>query len=346
MLGKAPDMNRKSWINRMLLAGASALAMTVASAEAGATTFDFTGSLVSWTVPTNGVYVTTAYGAQGGSNLGAGGLGAEAGGYIPLSAGTMLAVIAGGEGALEAGGGGSFVFNITDGSYLVAAGGGGGSGFSLNAGGPGLVTTAGGDGVVPGITLVPGGVDGMGGTGGEGGGGAGVLSGGSTGAGFGAPGITSYGGASKFGSPGGFGGGGGGDFGAGGGTDFGGGGGGGGFGGVGGGGGSFLSPLSGLADRVLLAGVNSGNGYVTIDLDGTTAIPEPSHLGADGGRLCGLRPRRPAASMFMRHINRTRSGDASMDNRSQAVPLGGGSAGAASRKCGFCEREPEVELLV
>ena len=76
----------------MLLAGASALAMTVASAEAGATTFDFTASLVSWTVPTNGVYVITAYGAQGGSNLGAGGLGAEAGGYIPLSAGTLLAV--------------------------------------------------------------------------------------------------------------------------------------------------------------------------------------------------------------------------------------------------------------
>jgi hypothetical protein len=273
MLGKAPDMNRKSWINHMLLAGASALAMTVASAEAGATTFDFTASLVSWTVPTNGVYVITAYGAQGGSNdFLAGGLGAEAGGYIPLSAGTMLAVIAGGEGALEAGGGGSFVFNITDGSYLVAAGGGGGSGFGL-VGGPGLATTAGGDGVVTGITVVPGGVDGMGGTGGEGGGGAGVLSGGSTGAGlgdgFGAPGVTSYGGASEFGRPGGFGGG---DFG-GGGTDF--GGGGGGF--SGGGGGSFLSPLSGLADRVLLAGVNSGNGYVTIDLIAPPpTVPEPS----------------------------------------------------------------------
>jgi hypothetical protein len=271
MLGKAPDMNRKSWINRMLLAGASALAMTVASAEAGATTFDFTASLVSWTVPTNGVYVITAYGAQGGSgDLVAGGLGAEAGGYIPLSAGTMLAVIAGGQGAPEAGGGGSFVFNITDGSYLVAAGGGGGSGFSLNVGGPGLVTTAGGDGVVTGITVVPGGVDGIGGTGGEGGGGAGVLSGGSTGAGlgdgFGAPGVTFYGGASEFGRPGGFSGGGG--------TDFGGGG-GGGFGG--GGGGSFLSPLSGLADRVLLAGVNSGNGYVTIDLIAPPpAVPEPS----------------------------------------------------------------------
>ena len=263
MLGKAPDMNRKSWINRMLLAGASALAMTVASAEAGATTFDFTASLVSWTVPTNGVYVITAYGAQGGSgDLVAGGLGAEAGGYIPLSAGTMLAVIAGGQGAPEAGGG-SFVFNITDGSYLVAAGGGGGSGFSLNVGGPGLVTTAGGDGVVTGITVVPGGVDGIGGTGGEGGGGAGVLSGGSTGAGlgdgFGASGVTSYGGASEFGGPGGFGGGGGG----------------GGF--SGGGGGSFLSPLSGLADRVLLAGVNSGNGYVTIDLIAPPpAVPEPS----------------------------------------------------------------------
>ena len=143
-------MYRKFWINRVLLAGAPAVAMIVAAAEADAMTFDFTGSLVTWTVPTTGVYDVTAYGAAGGNKpFSPGGLGAEAGGDIVLSAGTMLTVIAGGEGQLAeidggGGGGGSFVFDITDGAYLVAAGGGGGGLFSN--GGAGLATIAGGKG--------------------------------------------------------------------------------------------------------------------------------------------------------------------------------------------------------
>jgi hypothetical protein len=159
-------MNRTSRIKGMLLAGALAMAMTVAAAEAGAETIDFTGSLVLYTVPTTGVYDIIAYGAQGGDAVTFfGGKGAEAGGDIVLSAGTVLAVLAGGEGSSTlgiagGGGGGSFVFEITDGSYLVVAGGGGGAG-GAGIGLPGLTTTAGGAG---------GGEDGgSGGTGGSGG---------------------------------------------------------------------------------------------------------------------------------------------------------------------------------
>ena len=192
-------MCRKFWINRVLLAGAPAVAMIVA--EADAMTFDFTGSLVTWTVPTTGVYDITAYGAAGGNKpfFSPGGLGAEAGGDIVLSAGTMLTVIAGGEGQLAeidggGGGGGSFVFDITDGAYLVAAGGGGGGLFSN--GGPGLATIAGGKGDQTGGGSA--GLEGLGGGAGlfeGGGGGAGVLGNGSSNAlgGEGAPSITSFG---------------------------------------------------------------------------------------------------------------------------------------------------------
>jgi hypothetical protein len=177
-------MNRKFWIRRALLAGAPALAMIVAAAEAGATTFDFTGSVVDYTVPASGVYDIAAHGAQGGGIITPGGLGAEAGGDVRLSAGTMLTVIVGGEGAFlngpGGGGGGSFVFDLTDGAYLVAAGGGGGGGIGSNGGGgPGLTTTAGGAAIGSGGGF--GGVGGSGGAGGvDGGGAAGVLGGGSS----------------------------------------------------------------------------------------------------------------------------------------------------------------------
>ncbi len=291
---KVLHMCRKFWINRVLLAGAPAVAMIVA--EADAMTFDFTGSLVTWTVPTTGVYDITAYGAAGGNKpfFSPGGLGAEAGGDIVLSAGTMLTVIAGGEGQLAeidggGGGGGSFVFDITDGAYLVAAGGGGGGLFSN--GGPGLATIAGGKGDQTGGGSA--GLEGLGGGAGlfeGGGGGAGVLGNGSSNAlgGEGAPSITSFG---AIQTNGGFGGGGGaGDAGGGGGGGFSGGG-GGNNGGGGGGGGSFLPPT--VAHQVLLSGVNSGNGYVTVNLDGSAA-PEPSTwamivLGFAGLGFVGLR---------------------------------------------------------
>ena len=59
-------MNSKLWIKRALLAGASALAMTVA---ADATTIGFTGSEVPFIAPVSGEYSITAWGAQGGSGL-------------------------------------------------------------------------------------------------------------------------------------------------------------------------------------------------------------------------------------------------------------------------------------
>jgi PEP-CTERM motif len=262
------------------------LAMTMDAAEASAMTFDFTGSLVTWTVPTTGVYDITAYGGAGGAKpfFSPGGLGAEAGGDIALSPGTVLVVIAGGEGQLAqidggGGGGGSFVFDITDGAYLVAAGGGGGGLFSN--GGPGLATVAGGKGDQAGGGSA--GVGGLGGGAGSfegGGGGAGVLGSGSsnTQGGEGAPSITSFGAIQTNGG-----------FGGGGGAGDAGGGGGGGF--SGGGGGSFL-PLT-LTHQVLLSGFNSGNGYVTINLNGSAA-PEPSTwalmvLGFAGLGFVGLR---------------------------------------------------------
>lgn len=92
-------MKRRPWINPTLLAGVSALAIAVASSEAGAATFDFTGSEVLWTVLTSGLYDIVADGAQGGNSNtrdgqpSHGGLGAEAGGEIVLASGTSLTVL-------------------------------------------------------------------------------------------------------------------------------------------------------------------------------------------------------------------------------------------------------------
>ena len=62
--------------------------------------FNYTGSIVQWTVPTTGIYDITAYGAQGGSwSTVSGGLGAEIGGSFLLSAGEIFNILAGGAGA-------------------------------------------------------------------------------------------------------------------------------------------------------------------------------------------------------------------------------------------------------
>ena len=297
--------------NLALLTSVSALALTIGAANAE--TIDFTGAEVSYTVPVSGVYDITAYGAQGGPAVTVGGLGAEAGGDIFLSAGTVLTVLAGGKGGYAAGnggggGGGSFVFEGA--ALLAAAGGGGGGGLYLPrradyAPGPGLGTTAGGAG--KGVTGDggPGGVGGLGGRGGVngGGGGAGVSGPGGPGipvygflAANGATSITSFG--ERY-APGGFGGGGGYNGGGGGGFS----GGGGGsvgqdefLGGGGGGGGSYLAPA--FTDSVLLSGVNHGNGFVTID----PVVPEPSTWAmmlagfAGLGWLARLRARRAKPS--------------------------------------------------
>jgi hypothetical protein len=235
-------------------------------------------------IEVTGTYDITAFGAQGGQGEGSGGLGglgAEAGGDFVLAAGDTVIVIVGGEGkAGEAGGGGggggTFIEVLTperDATRLLIAGGGGG-GSANNLGGPnlnggsGLAGTSGGHG-----SGNSGGIQGVNGSGGHyggfyGGGGGGYSGG--QGGGFGATGTngggigSGYAGGPGYGSGGGGGyggGGGGGAFGGGGGGGWGGGGGGGTYGG-GGGGGSFDSGTS----QVLVAGENSGDGLVTIEL--------------------------------------------------------------------------------
>jgi PEP-CTERM motif len=301
-------MGRTFFAKRGLLAAASMLAMVVAAGQARAVVFNFTGSEVDYTIPVTGRYDIVTFGAQGGaSSLGAsfgasGGLGAEAGGILSLTGGTTLTIFVGGEGQSGAlgffisggGGGGSFVFE--SGSLLAAAGGGGGAGLTSTVqGGPGLAGTSGGKG-----QDVHGGAGGTNGNGGQsgitaigaGGGGGGVLSAGipNFGPGAAAPGDTTPpgtggdgGGAGLVGGDGGFGGGGGGSEGGGGGGGYSGGGGGSGEVAIsgGGGGGSFL--LSDFTDQVLVSGVNSGNGFVSIAI-----VPEPSTWAMMLGGFSGL----------------------------------------------------------
>jgi hypothetical protein len=263
----------------LLLAGASALAI-LASAEASAETFVFTGGVQSFTASVSGEYAVELLGASGGKTaVGVGGLGAEVSGDVFLSAGEGLTLFVGGQGGtgLDAGGGGggSFVF---DGATVLAVAGGGG-GASLLDGRPGLAGKSGGTG--GGISGGIGGMDGTGGGGGSsshsGGGGAGVsTSSGDGGDGAGLdPGMggkfpNGGGDAGLGGGPGGFGGGGGGSVGGGGGSGFSGGGGGGQY--SGGGGGSYLASL--FTDPVLTSGANRGDGSISIDL--LKVVPEPS----------------------------------------------------------------------
>ncbi len=135
--------------------------------------FNYTGSLVDFTVPTTATYQILAFGAQGGTETfgnGMGGLGAEIGADFLLTAGESLEIAVGGTGAngsfAAAGGGGSFVVGPGN-TPLVIAGGGGGAGFTGAVdglpGGGGLTGPDGGPGAaVNGV--------GNGGTGGNGGG--------------------------------------------------------------------------------------------------------------------------------------------------------------------------------
>jgi Glycine rich protein len=95
------------------LAGLAAPAMR-------ADTFAYTGTYVSWIVPTTGTYVITAIGAQGGAGESSyvGGLGAEIEGTFSLTAGSVLWIAVGGQGLSSrrngGGGGGSFVVDSSD----------------------------------------------------------------------------------------------------------------------------------------------------------------------------------------------------------------------------------------
>jgi len=272
----------------VLLAGLSS------GANAQTTTFNYTGSIVTWVVPPSVTSIgITAVGAQGGNETeisSPGGYGASMYGAFTVIPGHTLSILVGQQPTSElyegGGGGGSFVWdNASTALPMIAAGGGGGSGYnsgytSANA----SITTS--------ATAGPGTAAGAG-TGGNGGtapggsyyaaGGAGWLSNGAgayiSGVGCSlATGGTmplsggaggALGGTAGDDGPGGFGGGGGGQGQCG--ATGGGGGGGysGGAGGVytswyfgGGGGGSY----NGGTSQVNAVTTNTGNGYVTITI--------------------------------------------------------------------------------
>jgi hypothetical protein len=208
-------------MKRLLLTSASLVALLAAAPIASATTIPFSGAIVDFIVPTDGVYQITAFGAQGGINgrdgrspSVAGGLGAEMGCEIFLEAGSQLKIAVGGMGASGSGsysgggGGGSFVVGPGSDGLLVAAGGGGGAGGSQNAnkgqfgyGGQTVVAATDGFGSVL-----------HRGVGGNGSGGiGGIATGGGYGGGGGGGGFD-FGGASGYGEFGGIGGGGGGGY--------------------------------------------------------------------------------------------------------------------------------------
>ena len=86
----------------------------------GLTVFNYTGTVVEYTIPTTGFYYVAAVGAQGGSNFMTGGYGAGVGGSVFLDMGTELDIVVGGAGVPNfgstfngGGGGGSFVWDPT-----------------------------------------------------------------------------------------------------------------------------------------------------------------------------------------------------------------------------------------
>ena len=133
----------------------------------------------AWSVPYDGSYRITAYGAEGGTSTGesgglsyAGGLGSMIEGDFQLTEGEVLSILVGQRGSDShcgsGGGGGTFVSSDLQG-LLIAAGGGGG-GFHCHAlggyvGGDGQTADSGGAGVCsPQRPSLPGGSSGYGGT--------------------------------------------------------------------------------------------------------------------------------------------------------------------------------------
>ena len=281
-------------MNRLLLVGAAFLAVAFSDQSAEAVPFDFTftGSLVTFTVPTTDTYQILAFGAQGGNSffngIGTGGRGAEIGGDFSLTAGETLQIAVGGKGSDEgggggAGGGGSFVVGPGNAPLVIAGGGGGGGGFG---GGPlsGQGGLTGPDGGGQG-----GGTGGNGGAGGPstigGGGGGGFFSAGGDGSGFGGTGGGAFPDVAGGLLGGGFGGGGGvtGSSGAGGGGGYSGGAGSfrsAGGRGPGGGGGSFDAGTN----QILAADFQTGNGEVVIT-ELAAAVPEPASIALLGAGL-------------------------------------------------------------
>jgi hypothetical protein len=255
----------------LLLAGFAAIA------AAQSTTFNYTGSVQTYTVPPGVTEITIdAAGAAGGTSavfLSLGGNGARLVSSFAVTPSETLYIVVGGMGGnstLNAGGGGggSFVYlTPTPAGLLIAAAGGGGSAPGLrgvNGSASPTATTGNPAGGTPGTA-------GNGGDGGStlssGGGGGGLLTNGTNGAGGGGGGGQALANGAAGGT--GVGPGGGGGFGGGGGAALGGGAGGGFNGGGGGdsatgsgggGGGSFSASIPTIAT----SGYESGNGYVII----------------------------------------------------------------------------------
>ena len=260
-----------------------------ASDSNSTTSFEYTGSIATWTVPLTASYEITAYGAKGGGAYG--GNGAVVGGSFLLDSGVTLNLLVGGQGVtaqggdVSGGGGGTFVVAPTN-TPLLVAGGGGGSGYDIdtlglgtNSHGYDASTTTSGTGAGS-----SGGTNGAGGLGGgsrnnRGGGGGGGLFG------SGMSGNEAAGGQSYLsgGSGGGSGGSGAGGFGGGGQANDGGGGGGGYSGGgggeyeivgryysygAGGGGGSFIAVSASNATMSVPSTAARADGLVTISYAG------------------------------------------------------------------------------
>ena len=254
------------------------------SGTSGSQTFNYTGSIVNFTVPSGATnIVIEARGAQGGTSntSNAGGKGAYIKGTVSVTPGQVLKVLVGGQGGSGTqggGGGGSFVTTNTNGALIVAGGGGGGqySGSYNLSNADGTASTSGLAGMHSGSSIT-GGAGGTSGGGGsfysgysgysEGAGGGGLTGDGSgTGSTTGGKSFVNGGtGGTPAGSggAGGFGGGGAADWsywtGGGGGGGYSGGG-GGTYYGVGGGGGSY----NGGTSQTNTAGVQTGNGQVVI----------------------------------------------------------------------------------
>ena len=307
-----------------VLTAMACLALTALPAVAAPIVFNTTGAIVDYTVPVSGQYTITAVGARGGNaviskidsngfvtsqSTAFGGLGAEAGGTFGLTQGEILQILVGAAGAdtnnfsssYPGGGGGSFVVGPGDTPLVVAGAGGGGGFFNALSAFPGAstlnlynggnaLTGPNGAPIVAAVYPDPASTDGLGGTGGGNGQGGFAYASGFQPPSDGGHGFNAF--PSSLGA-GAFGGGGTGEVGGGGGGGYSGGGGGGetnlgsakyGIGGLaGGGGGSFTVG----ADPILLAGIGSGDGAVTITLD-AVAVPEPDALALFGMGLFGL----------------------------------------------------------
>lgn len=111
---------------------------SLASAHATLLTFDYTGSVQQWVVPTNVSSIDIkAWGAQGQSNAGGvlGGLGGFVSGSLSVSAGDVLNIYVGGGGIISATGGwnGGGDAGLVGASQAFGGGGGGATDIRLNS---------------------------------------------------------------------------------------------------------------------------------------------------------------------------------------------------------------------